>query len=288
MVHHHVGPSGSSVAAITIAYPQRTIFPRRKIRGLRPSETGNWEVYVSPFPGFTSKWQVSRGGGEEPRWRGDGKELFYLSPDGTLMAVEVKTGCGFEAGSPSVLFQTHPRQPISAMDFFSYDVTSDGQKFLVNRKVDSSNSAAAVRDPELVIRDGEVTKGRFVHPCVLWCPLWLTKFKCLNHRAHGVHKGSRSLAISKPFLFAEKSGPESSAFGSCLQDGTSVLPGWSCRRRSSLSRLANPRERSAAGCGPAFVSSVGKSAGCRSTLHRTGIPTLLSRVQRSRTVLADL
>ncbi len=57
------------------------------------------------------------------------------------MAVEVKTSSGFEAGSPSVLFQTHPRQPISAMDFFSYDVTSDGQKFLVNTKVDTANTA---------------------------------------------------------------------------------------------------------------------------------------------------
>jgi len=84
---------------------------------------------------------VSRDGGEEPRWRRDGKELFYLAPDGRLMAVDVKTTSGFEAGSPVALFQTHPRQPISAMDFFTYDVTADGQKFLVNTKVDTVNSA---------------------------------------------------------------------------------------------------------------------------------------------------
>ncbi len=105
------------------------------------SETGTWEVYVSPFPGFGSKWQVSRGGGEEPRWRGDGKELYYLALDGKMMAVDVKPGDGFEAGAPGSLFQTHPRQPISAMDFFSYDVTPDGQKFLVNTKVDPTNAA---------------------------------------------------------------------------------------------------------------------------------------------------
>ena len=104
-------------------------------------ETGNWEVYVSPFPDFGSRWQISRGGGEEPRWRRDGKELFYIARDGRLMAADVKSGAGFEAGSPIALFQTHPRQPISAMDFFSYDVTSDGQKFLVNTRVDTSNSA---------------------------------------------------------------------------------------------------------------------------------------------------
>jgi eukaryotic-like serine/threonine-protein kinase len=115
--------------------------PDGKFVAYASSETGNWEVYVSPFPGFGSKWQVSRGGGEEPRWRGDGKEMFYLAPDGRLMAADVKSGTGFEAGSPIALFQTHPRQPLSAMDFFSYDVTADGQKFLVNTKMDATSSA---------------------------------------------------------------------------------------------------------------------------------------------------
>lgn len=95
---------------------------------------------MSPFPNANSKWQVSRGGGE-PRWRRDGKELFYLSAEGKMMAVPVKTGVSFEAGSPVTLFQTRMRQPISAQDFFSYDVTADGQKFLINTKVDEPNAA---------------------------------------------------------------------------------------------------------------------------------------------------
>src|SRR5258708_822225 len=115
--------------------------PDGKFVAYASSETGNWEVYVSPFPTFTSKWQVSRGGGEEPRWRGDGKELYYLGPDGKLMAADIKTATGFEAETPSALFQTPTRQPISAMDFFSYDATRDGQKFLVNTKLENSNSA---------------------------------------------------------------------------------------------------------------------------------------------------
>jgi eukaryotic-like serine/threonine-protein kinase len=105
------------------------------------NETGSWEVYVSPFPSSNSKWQVSRGGGEEPRWRRDGKELFYLSGDGKMIAVPVKTGSTFEAGPPVTLFQTHTRQPISSMDLFSYDVTVDGQKFLINTRLDTSNVA---------------------------------------------------------------------------------------------------------------------------------------------------
>jgi serine/threonine protein kinase len=105
------------------------------------NETGNWEVYVSPFPTPNSKWQVSRAGGEEPRWRSDGKELFYLSAEGNVIAVPVKAAANFEAGPPVTLFQTHTRQPISMMDAFTYDVSRDGQKFLINTRMDESNAA---------------------------------------------------------------------------------------------------------------------------------------------------
>jgi Tol biopolymer transport system component len=105
------------------------------------NETGNWEVYVSPFPTATSKWQVSRGGGEQPRWRRDGKELFFLSGEGKMTTVAVKTGSTFEAGPPVALFQTHTAQPISTQDVFSYDLSGDGQKFLINTRVDQPNAA---------------------------------------------------------------------------------------------------------------------------------------------------
>jgi Tol biopolymer transport system component len=105
------------------------------------NETGIWEVYVSPFPVANSKWQVSRAGGEEPRWRRDGKELFYLSREGKMMAVPMKIGTTFEAGTPVALFQTHASQLISSQDVFSYDVAADGQRFLINTKVDEPNTA---------------------------------------------------------------------------------------------------------------------------------------------------
>jgi len=105
------------------------------------NESRNWEVYITPFPSANGKWQVSRGGGEEPRWRRDGKELFYLSGEGKMMAVPVKTDSNFEAGAPVALFQTHTRQQISFMDVFSYDVTGDGQRFLINTKVDDPGAA---------------------------------------------------------------------------------------------------------------------------------------------------
>ncbi len=79
---------------------------------------------------------MSKAGGEEPRWRRDGRELFYVSGEGTMMAAPVKTGTSFEAGPSVALFPTHPREPISVMDAFSYDVAADGQKFLINTRVD--------------------------------------------------------------------------------------------------------------------------------------------------------
>jgi serine/threonine protein kinase len=105
------------------------------------NETGSMEVYVSPFLNGNGKWQVSSGGGQEPRWRQDGKELFYVAADGKMMAAAVTAGASFEAGSPAALFQTHRRQPISAQDVFSYDVSSDGQRFLIITKVDEANAA---------------------------------------------------------------------------------------------------------------------------------------------------
>ena len=105
------------------------------------NETGTMEIYVSPFPSANSKWQVSSAGGQEPRWRQDGKELFYLSPEGKMMAVAVKTGASFKAEAPVTLFQTQRRQPVSSFAVFSYDVTGDGRRFLVIRKADETNAA---------------------------------------------------------------------------------------------------------------------------------------------------
>jgi dipeptidyl aminopeptidase/acylaminoacyl peptidase len=105
------------------------------------NETGTMEIYVSPFPSVNGKWQVSSAGGQEPRWRRDGKELFYLSPEGKLMAVGLKTGASLKAEPPVALFQTRRRQPVSSFAVFSYDVSVDGQRFLVITKVDEGNAA---------------------------------------------------------------------------------------------------------------------------------------------------
>ena len=101
------------------------------------------EIYVAPFPSVEGKWQVSTAGGQEPRWREDGKELFYVSADGKMMAEPVTTGANFKSGSPVALFQTQRRQPVSSFAVFSYDVRGDGQSFLIATKRDEAHSRVA-------------------------------------------------------------------------------------------------------------------------------------------------
>lgn len=101
-------------------------------------ETGRDEVYVRNFPAGDRKWLVSTAGGWMPHWRSDGRELFYLTLDGVLTAVDVKVGSTFASGSPRPLFQTAippwsgpPEVPTSA-----YAVSRDGRHFLINGTVD--------------------------------------------------------------------------------------------------------------------------------------------------------
>ncbi len=111
------------------------ISPDGKWVAYESDETGEWEVFISPYPGTGGKLQVSRGGGREPRWRGDGKEIFYLDPKGWLVSVAVGSEGNLSTGAPARLFETHARAPISSTDFFTYDVTPDGKRFLVDRYV---------------------------------------------------------------------------------------------------------------------------------------------------------
>ena len=108
------------------------------------NESGRWEIYVTSFPDAHGKWQVSNSGGDQPKWRGDGKELFYLAPDGKIMAVSVTTGASFDAGTPTVLFQANPREMVATSEQANYDVSKDGQRFLVNSQVKTAMTPMSV------------------------------------------------------------------------------------------------------------------------------------------------
>src|SRR4030095_12685463 len=96
---------------------------------------------VRRFPEGDLKWRVSTHGGAQPRWRRDGKELFYLAPDGKLMAAAVKASASnFETHEPSPLFNTGiARAFIDRRNH--YEVSSDGQRFLVNISDEDRNAA---------------------------------------------------------------------------------------------------------------------------------------------------
>jgi eukaryotic-like serine/threonine-protein kinase len=94
------------------------------------NETGRLEIYVETFPQQSGKWEVSTSGGAEPMWRRDGKELFYLTLDQRLMAVDVNTTApGFKVGIPKELFQAQ-LMPIAYWRNF-YVASPDGQRFLM-------------------------------------------------------------------------------------------------------------------------------------------------------------
>jgi hypothetical protein len=105
------------------------------------NESGKFEVYVETVPRSDRKWPVSTNGGYEPRWRADGRELYYLSEDRTLMAVPVGAGPSF--GIPKPLFQTRVPAGVTA-NRTHYVPSRDGQRFLVNMALDAVASPITV------------------------------------------------------------------------------------------------------------------------------------------------
>jgi hypothetical protein len=117
------------------------------------NESGRYEVYVRPFdpnspmgiPSGGGKWQVSTAGGMSPRWNGNGKELFYLAPDGTVMSTEVSGSNGvFQSGVPKALFK--PKGVASQLGrYFYWDASADGKKFVFAVPQSASGAGAPAR-----------------------------------------------------------------------------------------------------------------------------------------------
>jgi dipeptidyl aminopeptidase/acylaminoacyl peptidase len=110
------------------------------------NESGRYEIYVRPFPDAGGKWQVSTGGGSQPRWGPDGKELFYVAPDNRLLAVPLRLAPearAVEVGAPVVLFPTRLASggaTIAAASINAraqYAVARDG-RFLMNVAADDA------------------------------------------------------------------------------------------------------------------------------------------------------
>jgi Tol biopolymer transport system component len=147
-------PAGAGASSSPASRPTLTPLVQSSAdeRTARMSPDGRWmafvsntsgvsEVYVQPFPGPGRRVQVSANGGDQPQWRSDGKELFYLAPDGKLTTVTVAATAdaqSIEIGPPAALFVANAGSPVVLSS--NYAATADGQRFLLNRVV--GNTAA--------------------------------------------------------------------------------------------------------------------------------------------------
>jgi Tol biopolymer transport system component len=141
--------TGERTAAPLIESPFRKERPKFSPDGrwiaYSSDEGGDSQIYVQPFPDLSrGKWTISRRGGQEPRWRADGTELFFLDPEGVLMTVDLRIdGDRLDPGQPQPLFRLgfELPGPDSIPDYF-YNVSSDGQRFLINEPITATSAAA--------------------------------------------------------------------------------------------------------------------------------------------------
>jgi len=135
-------PSAYLDAAYNEASP--AFSPDGKWVAYSSDESGHSEVYVQTFPKSAGKWQVSTRGGDKAQWSRDGRELFYLAPDGKLMAAAVTTtGAGFSAALPAPLFEAPVRPEAITESHSQFAVAADG-RILLNSVSDEANAPITV------------------------------------------------------------------------------------------------------------------------------------------------
>ena len=141
---------------IQTAFNERNgeISPDGRWLAYESDESGQEEIYVRPFPDVNGgRWQVSTGGGSEPLWARSGRELFYRGPDGSLLgvAVAVEGSASFRAGRPAALVEGRYYAGVGggAAPGRTYDVSPDGQRFLMVKEGAEADQAAA--PPSIVV-----------------------------------------------------------------------------------------------------------------------------------------
>ncbi|MBI4476281.1 MAG: PD40 domain-containing protein, partial [Acidobacteria bacterium] len=111
---------------------QASVSPDGRWLAYTSLESGKAEIYVQSFPSGGGRWQVSTNGGVQSRWRSDGKEIFFLGLDGTLMTAPITPGPSFQAGLPVPLFRMRVPGGPNAPAIGNYAPSADGQRFVVN------------------------------------------------------------------------------------------------------------------------------------------------------------
>jgi serine/threonine protein kinase len=127
-------PAPQKYIATEFTESQGRFSPDGRYVAYSSNASGRNEVYVQTFPNPSQgKWMISVNGGSAPRWRSDGKELFYISADSKIMAVDVSTTPTFaKQSAPKVLFSAPIYGGGTTTNVTRYDVTPDGQRFLIN------------------------------------------------------------------------------------------------------------------------------------------------------------
>jgi hypothetical protein len=116
--------------------------PDRRWVAYQTDESGRFEVVVQAFPDASGKWAVSTAGGAAPRWRADGKTLYYLAPDATMMAAPVTAaGASFEAGTPVALLSTRTVDGGIATTRRPQCAVARVGRFLINQPVADATAA---------------------------------------------------------------------------------------------------------------------------------------------------
>jgi Tol biopolymer transport system component len=138
------GGTPLTVAEGPVALARSRLSPDGRWVAFESAQTGQMQVYVAPVPPSGEQRQVSSAGGYQPEWRADGRELFYLAPDGALMVAPVAVAARFELGAPRMLFRTGFRGQAAER---RYAVTGDGRRFLLSlpRDGDQTSSATTFR-----------------------------------------------------------------------------------------------------------------------------------------------
>ena len=121
------GPSFAYLRTIRTATVPK-LSPDRRWVAFVSVDAGRSDIYVAPFPRYSTRTRVSQGGGSWPRWRRDGSELFYVDAEGRLTAVPVRSEPAVTIGQPAPLFPLRAKADLG----YAYDVSADGERFLVN------------------------------------------------------------------------------------------------------------------------------------------------------------
>ena len=134
-------PSRKKTSYLHTSFEERsgTFSPDGRWVAYESNVTSRLEIYVDSFPEPKGPTRISRDGGRVPRWRGDGRELFFLAPDGTMMAAGIETANGIHSTTPRSLFKTSLTIP---NNYHTFAVAHDGRRFLLPVRLNTQDFAS--------------------------------------------------------------------------------------------------------------------------------------------------